>query len=139
MKLEEQVCSLELAKKLLTLGVKQNSLFKWIKANHPTEKCCDAMVQYSCQNEKYDNTAVHEGWTLTSWAAFTVAELGEMLPLFSNGYNELSIKKNNNGSWIVCYECSRTFDKSFLESKLSDAMAKMLIYLLEKELLTLEK
>ena len=68
MKLKDQVCSFKLAKKLKKLRVKQDSLFYWV-----------------------DETKLKRGWTILrkgnlapsnvkQISAFTVAELGEMLP-----------------------------------------------------------
>ena len=67
MKVEEQVCSLELAKKLKDLGVKQESLWYWVK-----------IAEIDRQWILMHTDKVHEGFIYVS--AFTVAELGEMLP-----------------------------------------------------------
>jgi len=63
MKLEDQVVSLELARKLKALGVEQKSLFKWTD-----EISGKPYIVYS-QDKNY---SYH-------YSAFTVAELGEML------------------------------------------------------------
>lgn len=64
MELNQQVCSLESAKCLKELGVKQESLFYW----HETARL-DGInnINQSKINSKY------------CYSAFTVAELGEML------------------------------------------------------------
>ena len=77
MELSDQICSLELAKKLKELGVKQESLF-WYTIY--VDQTYDIHYQF---DSKYIPPA--------HYAAFTVAELGEMLPVFSRAYNELSI------------------------------------------------
>lgn len=150
MELEKQVCSLELAKRLKELGVNQVSIFKWIKANHPTEKRCDAIVQHTgALNDSYDETLVSDEWTLTSWAAFTVAELGELLKpvMFKTGtkiegkcYQYLSLKCSLFAVWL-----EHSFDSGFSEKHETifqvineteaNARAKMLIYLLENKLI----
>lgn len=64
MKLEKQVCSLELAKRLMELGVRQDSLWWWVKLN----------------SEGYwriQSGSNYIGQPMIS--AFTVAELGGML------------------------------------------------------------
>lgn len=63
MKLEEQVTSLELSKRLKELGVKQESFFNW---NNGKLESDHVMKNYN----GYENCI----------AAFTVAELGELLP-----------------------------------------------------------
>jgi hypothetical protein len=68
MKLENQVCSLDLAKRLKKLGVKQESLFWWSAHTEPAT----LWNEWSLEKQ--------EGSPDTSYAAFTVAELGEMLP-----------------------------------------------------------
>ncbi len=143
MKLEDQVCSLELAKRLKKLGVNQISLFKWIKANHPTEKTCDAMVQHSgALEDSYEDTPVSDGWTLTSWAAFTVAELGEMLPdNIKDDDEEICWIYHDkiNGCHRISYVHSCDEQCSpFIECKgetEANARAKMLIYLIEQGLM----
>jgi hypothetical protein len=64
MTIEEQVTSLEVSKKLKELGVKQESLWYWWKAGH-----------IFVEERRY---AGRQWEKLAS--AFTVAELGEMLP-----------------------------------------------------------
>ena len=94
MSYEKIVCSLELSIAFKELGVPQKSYFKWIFGEHPTEKSTPPTVQHSCALEdSYDKTPVHDGWTLTSYAAFTVSELLEMLP-HTIGDDKLVITKD---------------------------------------------
>lgn len=134
MKLENQVVSLELAKKLKDLGFKQKSLFYWAELKG------DSKVVY-------DNTGMspYTYWT----SAYTVAELGEMLPMyFERGHIKekdeagcwwLEITKFTNAegaSWMVCYECAELDDaEPFADHNLANAKAKTLIYLKENNLL----
>lgn len=119
MKLEDQVCSLELAKKLKKFGVKQESLFYWIKYEG-----YDAYLQSS----KEPRSSVWcEGTEVVS--AFTVAELGEMYPKSSYAPSY----PQNNGKWAVSW-----FDDArFEEVTEADTRAKMLIYLLENRLVSI--
>jgi hypothetical protein len=71
--LEKQVVSLELAKRLKELGVKQESLFFWMSIKDDDGKDCWA-VKYG-PLETFYGIPVDE-----NISAFTVAELGEMLP-----------------------------------------------------------
>lgn len=78
MKIENQVCSLDMSKQLKELGVKQESYFWWVNGHGKMElfdKCTD--------NE--------------SISAFTVSELGKMLP------RRLCDKDNLLGEKGRCY------------------------------------
>ena len=65
MDIKEQVCSLEPARELKRLGVKQESYWAWVIDNDGV-----------CELKPTDTVEV--GYE--AYAAFTVAELGEMLP-----------------------------------------------------------
>jgi hypothetical protein len=127
MKLEQQVCSLELAKRLKELGVKQESLFKW-----------------HWKSDEYGFTTTPEVVhcpidLINSYSAFTVAELGEMLPNMvikdEQDWWFETLKNGSGTSWMVCYESKDESDVIvFHEDTEADARAKMLIYLLENNL-----
>lgn len=68
MKLEDQVVSLELAKKLKELGVKQESLFYYFSADDDPN---DTWISYIGEIDE-----ITDG---NDYSAFTVAELGDML------------------------------------------------------------
>ena len=70
MKLEEQVCSLELAKKLKEFGVRQESLFYW------STNSGNGLNEHLYSDDQISRYST-EGLTFVS--AFTVAELGEMI------------------------------------------------------------
>lgn len=107
---EDFVCSLQLANKLKKLGVNQRSLF-----------CYDLVqgLNFSWQNGEYNDPYFHT-------AAFTVSELGQMLPKSFKTWQK-------GGYWIfnVKQECV-----GFKEKEVN-ARAKMLIYLLENNLLNI--
>jgi hypothetical protein len=134
MKLEDQVVSLELAKKLKELGVRQESAFYWRQE----------IIGSVLGDDKR--------WVLKDWtngdflSAFTVAELGEMLPgFFPHDRGEMrfhSAKTHGRGHWIAEYvantplrtssfgaEYERYFQTADTEA---NARAKMLVYLIEQ-------
>ncbi len=113
MTLEQQVTSLELSKKLKDLGVKQESLFWWGKKMGFTKI-----------------EILHKGNSGgIECAAFTVAELGEMLPLSTKFYRSV----DQIGKW-VCW-CQGL--DIIREDTMVNAAAKMLVYLLENNLIKL--
>lgn len=126
MTLEQQVCSLELAKRLKELGVKQESYFNWCTNGWMSSdpKCKWIIVQ----RQEFQN----------GYAAFTVAELGEMLPYrvvapSGQPYFPSYTTKNGDGKWLVSYH---QLLPSIIADTEADARAKMLIYLIENKLVT---
>lgn len=121
MKLENQVVSLELARKLKELGVKQESLFVMYNFGK------DGHYEIGQWNESAPHSYVYPNSEIIS--AFTVAELGEMLPdeYFAHQCKTLG------GHTRIDFG-----DEQMVNSNTeADARAKMLIYLLENNLLTL--
>ena len=112
MKLEHQLSSLEPSKKLKELGVKQESLFWWY----------DGELEYHSDSQPSKST-------FEQCSAFTVAELGEMLPIGIHTY------QRPLDGWGCLSEHQFGKDIIEVEKKMADAMAKMLIYLLEHGLL----
>lgn len=132
MKLENQVCSLELAKRLKEFGVKQESLFYW---HYYMGKESEASV---CQSFGMSSGVFN--------SAFTVAELGEMLPDTikpkGEGIAYFSVEKTDTKSdqiWEVYYEyfTNEGGRIGFNANTEANARAKMLVYLLENKLITL--
>jgi len=133
MTLENQVCSLELSKRLKELGVKQVSLFYWFFLN----------------GKWYVSDKDREGYR-EMVSAFTVAELGEMLPNYVSTSNCGGGRHSERVDYLVCenqnareawirgtrkeYICTDFRDKNE-----ANARAKMLIYLLENELIEVVK
>ena len=140
MKLESQVVSIDLAKKLKSLNVKQDSLFCWTT---------NLDLEYLPTEVRNPNIVI---------AAFTVGELSNLLP------SKLEIERNfdvegvnykviysyhikisrfysANDYWFCIYmghalgEIPGEHSFSENEPKLADAIAKMLIYLLENGLI----
>jgi hypothetical protein len=154
MKLEEQVVSLELAKKLKELGVEQNSYFVWEYYND------------SCYAVKFIPFALVKPLPggCEQYSAFTVAELGEMLPKSISIKTEDAVEKIFShfrlkikhftileklipvGVWSIDYICDTTsqernwsfssmLSKPIFDKKEADARAKMVIYLIENKLM----
>lgn len=129
--IENQVCSLELAKRLKKLGVKQSSYFYYL---------------WTSQRGQYEIFTRHDGvsdgnsralFPENYFSAFTVAELGILLP------HHIASHQVGASKWYwVCYDTSP--DNRYPEEPTptaeteADARAKMLIYLLENGLMTLE-
>jgi hypothetical protein len=134
MKLESQVCSLELSKKLRELGVKQESLFYWtVTMPDPTGETWSYDLAY------VDTYYIQSPGDIEA-SAFTVAELGEMLP---QPCISLVMENwlNNPESKYKCYDSTVEnwfmVDRKVYASTEADARAKMLIYLIENNLITL--
>lgn len=141
MKLENQVVSLDLAKLLKELGVKQDGLFTWIKAVYVADlrEEWELWSPWEIAEEGEDFGSMEEQMDYAS--AFTVAELGEMLPWEVQDekykkYTYWSSRVNQGNEWGCAYE---GFEQNlggyvFVADTEADARAKMLIYLLENKL-----
>jgi hypothetical protein len=114
MNLEKQVVSLELAQRLKELGVKQNAYFSWYKqSNFGNEYILSISGETNIEN----------------YSAFTSAEVGELLE------KDVTYKfKNTGDEWYLCDNC----ENSTGADTEADARAKMLIYLIENNLIKLE-
>ena len=128
MKLEQQVCSLELAKKLKELGVKQDSLFWWNFMNNGYVK--------GHQSHRMEWRLYERKNGLESVSAFTVAELGESLP---GTFVSSRIQSKLRNDYWLCESINfgqRKFDLvPVLEAETeADARANMRIYLIEQGL-----
>ena len=129
MKLEDQVCSKELAIELHKLGITNPSLFYWEYTG-------------SAKFERWENG--EPDYCEDNICAYTVAELGEMLPakIRVEGMR-LYLKIWRNGEenlWSVSYcEFDHGIRHQLFSETEADARAKMLIYLIENKLLTPQK
>ncbi len=132
MKLEDQVCSLEIAQKLKKLGVKQGSCFVW--------------KDFGKWELEYNQSCNESQMMIIDCSAFTVAELGELLPdcvHWEQGvYFRTDCRCNASSKIMIAYfdtnntqlRCMMDTDLLFEENE-AEARAKMLIYLLENKLL----
>lgn len=127
MKLENQCVSLELSKKLKELGYPQESLFYWHYSYNPTAKKV---------NEPYVLFNPYEKGDEINISAPTVAELGRYMPTtYLGDLVSLIPNKTVGGYWRVDLDdegmlCSETTE--------ADARAKLLIYLLENNLIEIK-
>lgn len=126
MKLEQQVTSLELSKKLKELGVKQESLFWW-KNDEPT--AYDPVGRDWHLVSDGNKLRVGHPQQINLVSAFTVAELGEMLSKFERPHIIRSFKGNK--MWYS----ERGFEHLVEGDTEANARAKMLIYLIENKLI----
>lgn len=125
MKLENQVCSLELSKRLKELGVKQDSLWYWSKPmDINNDFTGDELVIESQLWLEYI-----EMESAIVYSAFTVAELGNLLPPTSYSY-----LGSNLSEWVATQfpDSPTSVNKCLFDNKESDARAKLLIHLIEK-------
>src|SRR5258705_436319 len=113
MKLEFQVVSLDLAKRLKELGVKQESLFYWTEQDSPAGGSIWQLEDSLLKTEQY--------------SAFTVAELGMLIEPCSKVM--LPQFHTTEHIWFCPgLECTESDTEA-------DARAKMLVYLLENKLI----
>lgn len=159
MELEDQICSLELSKRLKKFGVKQESLMYFIDMNNAVNIVFKPLLTDGFL-DKFDYSIIY--------SAFTVAELLELLPhmiftLENSPFNSYRLKieksfyvepyeitKNiiyKEDMYIVNYFCDSTeiegenawmqrrLTKNMHDKNPANALALMLIYLLENGLI----
>jgi hypothetical protein len=134
MNLEQQVCALELAKRLKELGVKQKSYFVYAREVLVPE------FRYGGYAETRPDI-----WKLIEpfiYSAFTVSELGEMLPssdIYPTSDLTFWIAKINSAGDRWQTDILRNGKSLHIDSDKNEAnlRAKMLIYLLENSLMEL--
>lgn len=95
MEIEKQVCSLELAKRLKELGVKQESYFTWCINSGKAELLHNHSVALAVRDKLHD----FEG----NYSAFTVAELGILLPEIIYSYKREYFYEVPVDDGDVCY------------------------------------
>lgn len=134
MKIEEQVVSLELAEKLKELGVEQESEWYWNR---------DIEFLYHVRLER----SAWMTWNETAFIpAYTVAELGEMLPMSIGEPSAIGTEQpyslmtvwNDTEGWSCAYCPSGGGNVAYylqLANTETDARAQMLIHLLENNIL----
>lgn len=118
MELSKQCVSLEIAKRLKELGVPQRSLFEYVN----TEQGGEIHLLTTTSTFRSKDAFV---------SAFTVAELGELLPdeFFTAKYGDSFMY-----GFLPSFEYVQSKGEETTEA---DARGAMLIYLLEQKLITL--
>lgn len=162
MKLEDQVITLQQAQRLKDLGVKQESYFSWYVATD-----CDDDPSLNRSGFHCPTCGHPRAPYFAEAAAFTVAELGMMLPewiykggeeyrrrQWRNTEDQYSEEEREIGltkiGYCICYEVSMTHTKRISIGKDAEgvetrhtteaaARASMLIHLLESKLITAEE
>ena len=138
MKFEYQVCAVDLSKKLKKLGVKQDSLFYFARRGI-------YVPGFSADEEQQYKIILYKNYNKLdkrSYSAFTVAELGEILPfelLTENFYEEtlsmgLHFEVDFQKTWSVSYYEKSEEKLRCVDKNEANARAKMIIYLIEKKL-----
>ena len=129
MKIEKQVCSLELANRLSVLGVPQLGAFVWRE-----RKYNEKMPRVSLFDSYDDGMYSVEGWEIVA-SAFTVAELGELLPTEQNDRLGFFSGRAINGWFCEVKNYGvMPFERLHVELQHdteANARAAMLIYLIE--------
>jgi len=121
--LSSQVISLPLAKRLKELKVPQESLFYWVYLGSHLSGSVDGWYIKPNYRVKDD---------IEKLSAFTVAELGEMLKVTA-----WCIATQPIGEQWMCWAPSWEDWGIHIDETMANAMAKMLIHLLEKGLIKL--
>jgi hypothetical protein len=132
MKLEDQVCSLELAKKLKELGVNQASLF-WYKRWIPEKGSTYFPPEWKLS--LYGTSTIDDYECIS---AFTVAELGMLLPNNTEPLTYWTMKISTGIPellWTADLLFNRRSISIFNENSEADLRAKMLIYIIENGLI----
>lgn len=144
MKIENQVCTLEQAKKLKELGVSGKCVFGYIKI--PPN---GLPVHHYWKDEKYAlinaDIVMFVGNGEERWYAPTVAELGVMLPEYCSSWKNGMYGDNQHPMYRYKWLCDiyddgevSTQPLGFGDSE-AESRAKLLIYLLENHLTTPEE
>lgn len=146
--LEQQVCTLESAKRLKELGFPQDSLWYWSDwSNNSSKGQIDKVIRLREGHPLFYKAHYSYFWEEDLCSAFNCSELGEMLPTtIDNKYGDCTMWLNlmgrnmhhSNGvhEYIVWYENGRKEETIlFNKSTEVEARALMLIHLAESGLI----
>jgi hypothetical protein len=151
MKLEDQVCSLELAQKLKELEYRhspdrtdifvQNSLYYWVK--HKSIDLINPEPFYYLEDNIEAKRSLQNDLVIEIYSAYTTGELVEMLPItFQHQGDECFLKMTKGRSNY--YEVEYTYTGvsgsplqkfGMADSTFANSIAKMLIHLMKRNLL----
>lgn len=129
MKLEDQCVSLDLAKKLKELGVKQESIFYWRpRLNQPSD---EDLIWDFCPTGIQTN-----GYDANTWySAFSCAELGDMLISNESIVEYMGYDEDKNKTFNMY---TKGPDIGIRSNSEANARALMLIHLIENGLVKIE-
>jgi len=131
MQLEDQVVTLEQAKKIHELWFNKESCFVYTPRD---------------EYELWIHIVYSKDTRISYWKAYTVSELMEYLPAYISPFH-LFIKKHTDNTYKVWYirwysedENDRSYESSYIiyNTNLTQALWDMLIYLLENKLINNE-
>lgn len=132
MKLEDQVVSLELCKKLKELNVRQESYFYWCL---PKENSNGGLpIYYTIADiQRLEKSFFYPQDKISS---FTISELSEMLPsiIYGDSASESSYSLNiykPNHYWHINYTSGHKLKFIYYSEKLADCIAGMVIILIQ--------
>ena len=136
MKPEEKVSSLELSKKLKELGVKQESSFYWIE-NKESKNVLLAFKTligfYTGEGSGFADSRIE---SCNIYSAFTVSELGEILPMEIKRNYYFETTRMAFANWLCgYYKDHKKYYYQVLGKTESDARANMLRFLIENNLI----
>lgn len=154
MKIENQVCTLEQAKRLKELGIRQKSIFYY----HDKIKRIDERIKPNWGNSEFAGVQICNQKSLTQ-SAYTVAELGVMLPdeiphrhtehsdyYYMQSFSDVLSEGDAGKSVCMWYEDNdldaelEVLNNYYICGKTeAEARAAMLIYMLENNLTTAEE
>ena len=131
MELEQQVCSLDLSKKLKELSVEQDSAFYWTNITDKYGIKLKSEVVYWEPTSEFNNGKTDDILKKYYSSAFTVAELGVLLPPFYKSHRFFDL-------WYCEYTDQYNHVERCIDDTEADARANMLIYLIENKLIVLQ-
>lgn len=127
MKIENQVSNLDLSRRLKELGVPQESLYSWLIASDGARLMNNPVLDTYKYFERY--------------SAFTVSELGEMLPAGIKGLgitvHQFQEHKLDEKTWFIAYTdyFSGVVEGEQRDENEANCRAKMLVYLIEHSII----
>jgi len=144
MSVTKECISLELAKRLRELGVKQKSVLVWSEYPHIMEQQEDGTVKCIETITEIKGTSYWRTDEINNWAAFTLRELFEIAPTFELSIGNLIFEKKDftrsyDKKENIKYYCAYGYERSLVENyeeNPANAIAKAIIYLIENNLVS---